>query len=307
MEAKKTSSKQVVAILLLVIGLIVGVFGILGLVGGGGMDPVSYTHLEKDFISSRCYTLLSYLAVTAGNRATANQLALILWPDESCEIPMKSVRNIAYRLRSLLGYVGLEDLVVYANGIFSFNPEIKVVTDVGLFEELCDSIEMENNPKKRYRLYEAAVGLYSGNLLPRLSDNIYFIPSITYYQGLYFRLAGRYIERQTECGEYVYAHKAAKAALAFDPFNSSLNMHLTILLYQQSGAGTANAFYTGIKRHLTEAHIQRIKQTCPNTVSYTHLDDDGGAYGGQRQVMADPEAQGGGRAPGRERARDRCV
>lgn len=127
-------------------------------------------------------------------------------------------------------------------------------------------IEMENNPKKRYRLYEAAVGLYSGNLLPRLSDNIYFIPSITYYQGLYFRLAGRYIERQTECGEYVYAHKAAKAALAFDPFNSSLNMHLTILLYQQSGAGTANAFYTGIKRHLTEAHIQRIKQTCPNMI-----------------------------------------
>lgn len=209
------------------------------------------------------------LKLTAGevrNRATANQLALILWPDESCEIPMKSVRNIAYRLRSLLGYVGLEDLVVYANGIFSFNPEIKVVTDVGLFEELCDSIEMENNPKKRYRLYEAAVGLYSGNLLPRLSDNIYFIPSITYYQGLYFRLAGRYIERQTECGEYVYAHKAAKAALAFDPFNSSLNMHLTILLYQQSGAGTANAFYTGIKRHLTEAHIQRIKQTCPNMI-----------------------------------------
>ena len=39
MEAKKTSSKQVVAILLLVIGLIAGVFGILGLVGGGGMDP----------------------------------------------------------------------------------------------------------------------------------------------------------------------------------------------------------------------------------------------------------------------------
>ena len=33
MEAKKTSSKQVVAILLLVIGLIAGVFGILGLVG----------------------------------------------------------------------------------------------------------------------------------------------------------------------------------------------------------------------------------------------------------------------------------
>ncbi len=39
MEAKKSSSKQVVAILLLVIGLAAGVFGVLGLVGGGGMDP----------------------------------------------------------------------------------------------------------------------------------------------------------------------------------------------------------------------------------------------------------------------------
>lgn len=51
-----------------------------------------------------------------------------------------------------------------------------------------------------------------------------------------------------------------------DSLQTSLNMHLTILLYQQSGAGTANAFYTGIKRHLTEAHIQRIKQTCPNMI-----------------------------------------
>ena len=39
MGAKKSSGKQVVAILLLVIGLAAGVFGILGLVGGGGMDP----------------------------------------------------------------------------------------------------------------------------------------------------------------------------------------------------------------------------------------------------------------------------
>ena len=39
MEAKKSSGKQVVAILLLVIGLAAGVFGVLGLVGGGGTDP----------------------------------------------------------------------------------------------------------------------------------------------------------------------------------------------------------------------------------------------------------------------------
>ena len=172
---------------------------------------------------------------------------------------MKSVRNIAYRLRSLLGYVGLEDLVVYANGIFSFNPEIKVVTDVGYSKNYVTVSRWRTIRKSGIGCMKLPSDCIRESSA-RLSDNIYFIPSITYYQGLYFRLAGRYIERQTECGEYVYAHKAAKAALAFDPFNSSLNMHLTILLYQQSGAGTANAFYTGIKRHLTEAHIQRINK-----------------------------------------------
>ena len=39
MEAKKSSGKQVVAILLLVICLAAGVFGVVGLVVGGGMDP----------------------------------------------------------------------------------------------------------------------------------------------------------------------------------------------------------------------------------------------------------------------------
>lgn len=40
MEAKKTSSKQVVAILLLVIGLIAGVFGVLGLGRRGRYGPL---------------------------------------------------------------------------------------------------------------------------------------------------------------------------------------------------------------------------------------------------------------------------
>ena len=40
MEAKKSSGKQVVAILLLVIGLAAGVFGVLGLVGGGRYGPL---------------------------------------------------------------------------------------------------------------------------------------------------------------------------------------------------------------------------------------------------------------------------
>ena len=56
MEAKKSSSKQVVAILLLVIGLAAGVFGVLGLVGGGGTDP-----MRRARASSWCTHIFSLL------------------------------------------------------------------------------------------------------------------------------------------------------------------------------------------------------------------------------------------------------
>ena len=39
METKKASSKQITAIILLVVGLVFAVFGVLGIAGGGGMDP----------------------------------------------------------------------------------------------------------------------------------------------------------------------------------------------------------------------------------------------------------------------------
>lgn len=39
METKKASSKQITAIILLVVGLVFVVFGVLGLAGGGSMDP----------------------------------------------------------------------------------------------------------------------------------------------------------------------------------------------------------------------------------------------------------------------------
>ena len=87
--------------------------------------------------------------------------------------------------------------MVYANGIFSFNPEIKVVTDVGLFEELCDSIEMENT-KSGIGCMSCRRTVFRESSATGCPIIFIFIPSITYHQGSYFRLAGRYIERQTE-------------------------------------------------------------------------------------------------------------
>lgn len=63
MEAKKVSKKQIVAIILIVAGLVGIVFGVLGLMGGGGKDPYD---VRKSVVMA-----YSYIQLTDGQAAGA--------------------------------------------------------------------------------------------------------------------------------------------------------------------------------------------------------------------------------------------
>ena len=103
MEAKKSSSKQVVAIMLLVIGLAAGVFGVLGLVGGGGTDP--YEALKSVVM------VYSYLQLTDGQSAGAMGTGFAIGkPGEPVEYIVTNGHVVEYDLQpgqSLLIDTGL--------------------------------------------------------------------------------------------------------------------------------------------------------------------------------------------------------
>lgn len=221
------------------------------------------TLYEDDFTSDLAYTMLAYLTVVDGHKATDNQLCTVLWPNDSNDQSARSLKNIAYRLLATLKIIGLEDLVIHSNGVYRFNPKYNVVTDTNRFESICLQLKRETDPEKELAHYHAAIDLYTGNLLPRLTDNIYFIPIITYYQGLYLNLVNCYIEKQMESKQYVLAHKAAKMALTFEPHNGNLNMYMTMLIYHQAGASSAKVYYASCKEILSEAQTEHLRQRCP--------------------------------------------
>lgn len=108
MEAKKTSSKQVVAILLLVIGLIAGVFGVLGLVGGGGTDPYE---ARKSVVM-----VYSYLQLTDGQSAGAMGTGFAIGkPGEPVEYIVTNGHVVEY------GYMGPK---VYAEQVSSAGVQV---------------------------------------------------------------------------------------------------------------------------------------------------------------------------------------
>ena len=108
MEAKKSSSKQVVAILLLVIGLAAGVFGVLGLVGGGGTDPYE---ARKSVVM-----VYSYLQLTDGQSASSMGTGFAIGkPGESVEYIVTNGHVVEY------GYMGPK---VYAEQVSSAGVQV---------------------------------------------------------------------------------------------------------------------------------------------------------------------------------------
>ena len=78
-----------------------------------------------------------------------------------------------------------------------------LITDVNLFENLCLRMKQTDSAEEKYKLYESAIELFTGDLLPRLSDNINFIPNITYYHGMFVELITSYVEACLSEGQYI--------------------------------------------------------------------------------------------------------
>lgn len=231
--------------------------------GGLSVRGIEGVLSEDDFTSAQCYTMLAYLALIDNHRATPSRLARIIWSDECIDNPNRAVRNVAARLRTCLKVIGLDFLIIYDNGFYSLNQSMGLITDVNLFENLCLRMKQTDSAEEKYKLYESAIELFTGDLLPRLSDNINFIPNITYYHGMFVELITSYVEACLSEGQYIYAHRAVKEALTFDPYNGRLNMYLIILIYRQSGVGTAKSYYMNTKDTLSDEQLYRIKIECP--------------------------------------------
>jgi len=89
------------------------------------------------------------------------QIGVVFWPDHSPEKLNGIFRSTMYRLRRAL----FRDIVLYEDGIYRFNPELKYWLDVEEFEGLLDRAERMEDREAKVELLKRAVELYRGDYL----------------------------------------------------------------------------------------------------------------------------------------------
>ena len=192
----------------------------------GGLEIISAQGIlrDADFTSDQGCNLLTYLLFSRGSIQPVHKLCEINRLDADVDDPYNSVKGVVYRLRSILSYIGLQDLVQATHGTFIINPKYTIHTDVERFDEICTRISPTTNCEQLKGLYEGLCDLYKGSLLPWYDYFPWLIAKVSYYQNRYLEKLKNYIKLLNEKREYLEVQRIANIAL-------TINIHDADFLY----------------------------------------------------------------------------
>ena len=216
----------------------VNMFGHFQMSGMGGS-------MEEDSIRSDMLTkLLVYITYHHKKEITIQELVDVLWQDEESDNPAGALKNLVYRLRTLLrkNWEGKE-FILTGRSSYKWNPEIFIETDADRFENFCAKASGETDAASKIECYKQALILYKGMFLPKLSGEYWVASLATYYHSMYISaVKSASVLLETEA-RYEEMEQICRNALQMDNLDESLHCNFIRALLCQKKIKLAAEHY----------------------------------------------------------------
>ena len=211
------------------------------------------TRLDEEMIHSRKLTrLLAYIIIYRERKISHQELIDIFWEDDS-KNPQGALKNLMYRLRSLLKVFGEEDYIETLSGAYRWNPEIKVETDYEKFEEIVSYIKKENSDNQKKELCRSAIALYQGNLSEKLETESWLLPKIVWYRSIFMDVVkelGSIYEKEEAWSNL---ESLCNEALSADSLDEDLHYWIIKSLWGQNKNELAMLHYENVSKMLYDS------------------------------------------------------
>ena len=185
---------------------------------------------DSDDRSRRVWSLLAYMLYNHGRSFAQEELIHLYWSNnEKSADPGNALKSIFHRIRTALDKLqpGLGRLLVRRKaGRYFWNNAMPLSLDIEDFEAHFHAAEAAGDDDVRLAEYQAALALYAGDPLPRMTDEIWTIPIVAYYHSLYTRAAAgasELLEKQERTAEAV---ALCRRAIHIEPYQEDLYEHL---------------------------------------------------------------------------------
>lgn len=202
--------------------------------------------------AKQIWNLLEYIIVNRNKETSLDKLMDILWSDKEAEDPANALKNLAYRLRTILKKnLGADqtDYVVYKHGSYAWNTEVPCIIDTDLFEEYIQEAErpgIDNYLMAEY--YYKAVRVYKGNFLPQSAYKEWVRPIAVYYQRMYMEVCEKLCKLLLEQEDYTGTEEVCRAAIAVDPFVEVNHVNLIKALIGSNNQQKAVVHYNDVSK-----------------------------------------------------------
>ena len=185
---------------------------------------------DSDDRSRRVWSLLAYMLYNHGRSFAQEELIHLYWSNsEKSADPGNALKSIFHRIRTALDKLqpGLGRLLVRRKaGRYFWNNVMPLSLDIEDCEAHFHAAEAAGDDDVRLAEYQAALALYAGDPLPRMTDEIWTIPIVAYYHSLYTRAAAGAIELLEKQERTAEAVALCRRAIHIEPYQEDLYEHL---------------------------------------------------------------------------------
>lgn len=225
----------------------------------------------------KLWELFMYLVTYRNKKIQAEVIQEVLWPEDNCSDPGKSLKNMVHRLRKKIDdCLGLENgsAITFSQGCYSWNGNVSYRIDAELFEALCSEARdlSEKEPLQAITKYREAFELYRGDYLPNLIYYDWVIPIRHYYRQLFLKSVFELIEICEKERHYPEITTVCEKIFFIEPFEEELHLRYLEALLEEGKKVQARSHYQYITALLYREfgakpsfEMQRLYQTMTNT------------------------------------------
>lgn len=137
-----------------------------------------------------------------------------LWPEDDLDRAGYNVKSLIYRLQQTFGLISDYRLIESTPSGYWLSPELNIITDLHMFEELWNRVQTTVDDGTRGHLLKKAIELYKSGPVEVYCQEQWFLPTIAHYSFRYAGVVSQLMDMLDQVGDYVcileYANLARK-------------------------------------------------------------------------------------------------
>lgn len=219
--------------------------------------------LKDEGRSRKVWNLLAYLIANRGRTLASGELPELLCSDDRSDDPAKAVKNLAYRLRIMLGDSNLpkEDYILQKGGTYRWNNDISVEVDIEDFDGYYRQARATTDEEKAQKYYLKAIQKYQGIFLPTFPYEEWSITLAAQYQHMFVDCVMQ-AHRLAKCEEdYETLIEICERAIQYDPYEEKIfRVYIDCLIKLDRQQDALSAYETITGRLYSEMGVNPSKE-----------------------------------------------